>query len=292
MEIKQLQHFVAICEYKSFGKAAKHCFISVQGISVSIGRLEEELECKLFERTVSGAELTNAGEYLLPKAKEILKQVAQCKEYYSKRRLQKILSIMLIRGTVEKVARPCIKQFMEQFPDAQLDFRVGSDADCIASVENGTVDFAICSGPFSEDIKSLSIYKAPAVVAVRNDCAIANKKQIGIKDLKDYNVALLDEGSATTRELFRLADLHNIHLGYTFVDDPRMAMYMVDLAGCVGIINPVSASKLQLNNISLRPLNEKELMWDISLIRLSEKEMTKEALAFEKIVKDYSTINF
>lgn len=291
MEIKQLQHFVAICEYKSFGKAAKHCFISVQGISVSIGRLEEELECKLFERTTTGAELTIAGEYLLPKAKEILKQVSLCKEYYSQRNSKKMISIMLVRGTVEHFGRPCIKRFMDENPNVEVDFRVGSDTDCQVSVENGSVDFAICAGPYSEEVQALRIFNAPCVAAISQDHPFAKKKQISVKDLDNRRLAILGEDMSSTKALFRLAAAYNIHINYTTVDEPRLAMYKADMGKYLGIINPISASKLQFQNISLIPFKEKEMRWDINLIRLKDKEMSKEALAFEKIVEDFIAVN-
>ena len=54
MEIRQLKYFMEIYKYRSFSRAAEVCFISSQGISMAILRLEEELACKLFERTSKG----------------------------------------------------------------------------------------------------------------------------------------------------------------------------------------------------------------------------------------------
>ena len=49
MELKQLESFVAVVEYKSFTEAAKKLYISQPTISTHIQALEKELESKLKE---------------------------------------------------------------------------------------------------------------------------------------------------------------------------------------------------------------------------------------------------
>jgi DNA-binding transcriptional LysR family regulator len=50
MELRQLVHFAQICKDKSFKVAADTLFISQQGISSSILRLEDELGVRLLNR--------------------------------------------------------------------------------------------------------------------------------------------------------------------------------------------------------------------------------------------------
>ncbi|MEI3101392.1 MAG: LysR family transcriptional regulator [Oscillospiraceae bacterium] len=55
MDIKQLEYFVEVCRYMSFTKAAANQYISQQGMSKSIKRLEEELGIALFRRSSSSS---------------------------------------------------------------------------------------------------------------------------------------------------------------------------------------------------------------------------------------------
>jgi DNA-binding transcriptional LysR family regulator len=82
MDIKQMRYFVEICKCKSFSMAADKLFISQQGLSMAILRLEAELNCKLFKRTARGLTLTEHGEFLLPKAKDILRMFDLCEEHF------------------------------------------------------------------------------------------------------------------------------------------------------------------------------------------------------------------
>lgn len=72
MELSQLRIFAAVAETGSFTKAAKMLYVSHSTTSRGVAALEEELGVQLFDRDNRVFGLTEAGEKLLPKAKEIL----------------------------------------------------------------------------------------------------------------------------------------------------------------------------------------------------------------------------
>ena len=59
MELRQLEHFVAIAEEGSFTRAAHRVHIVQSGLSVSVQALEKELNTQLFERTTHHVALTS-----------------------------------------------------------------------------------------------------------------------------------------------------------------------------------------------------------------------------------------
>ena len=68
MNIQQLEYIVAVEEYQHFGKAAEHCRVTQPTLSMMIQKLEEELDIKLFDRSVQPVRPTGAGfciRYLL-----------------------------------------------------------------------------------------------------------------------------------------------------------------------------------------------------------------------------------
>lgn len=72
MELSQLRIFAAVAETGSFTKAAKMLYVSHSTTSRGVAALEEELGVQLFDRDNRVFGLTEAGEKLLPRAKEIL----------------------------------------------------------------------------------------------------------------------------------------------------------------------------------------------------------------------------
>lgn len=72
MQLEQLLYFTKIVETSSFAAASKELFITQQALSVSIKKLEKELQSQLLERTKYGIHLLDDGKYVYKKAKEIL----------------------------------------------------------------------------------------------------------------------------------------------------------------------------------------------------------------------------
>ncbi|MBS7009790.1 selenium metabolism-associated LysR family transcriptional regulator [Anaerostipes sp.] len=72
MEFRQLEAFVNVVQYHSFSKAAKEMFLSQPTVSAHVVSLEQELSCRLFDRTTKMVEITEEGEKLYGYAKKLL----------------------------------------------------------------------------------------------------------------------------------------------------------------------------------------------------------------------------
>nr|WP_321468046.1 LysR family transcriptional regulator [uncultured Desulfobulbus sp.] len=72
MDIRQLQIFVEIARHRNFTKAAEALNVAQPAVSMSIQRLEDELESVLFNRKGRQVSLTSEGEILLTHAVKIL----------------------------------------------------------------------------------------------------------------------------------------------------------------------------------------------------------------------------
>ena len=72
MNFTQLNTFITVVETGSFQKAAATQYISQRAVSQSIGKLENELGFKLFERGKNKISITSQGQEFFLKTKEIL----------------------------------------------------------------------------------------------------------------------------------------------------------------------------------------------------------------------------
>ena len=75
MELRQLEHFVALAEEGSFTRAAKRMHIAQSGLSMSIRALEQELGTRLFERRTRRIALTPPAQAMLPEARRAIASV-------------------------------------------------------------------------------------------------------------------------------------------------------------------------------------------------------------------------
>ena len=69
-----LDTFLAVCDCKSFTKAAKQLYISPTAVMKQINQLEKELDLKLIERTHAGVTPTSAGASIYQDSKFIPKK--------------------------------------------------------------------------------------------------------------------------------------------------------------------------------------------------------------------------
>jgi DNA-binding transcriptional LysR family regulator len=72
MELRQIEHFLAVVRHGSFTAAAQEIHIVQSALSASVRKLEAELGVPLFERTTRRVMLTEAGRALLPAAHRLL----------------------------------------------------------------------------------------------------------------------------------------------------------------------------------------------------------------------------
>src|SRR6187455_1054967 len=80
MNLRDLNYFLVLAETKHFGEAAKRCYVSQPTLSMQIKKLEETLGVSLFERTNKQVFLTEQGELLISRVKQILILVGELKE--------------------------------------------------------------------------------------------------------------------------------------------------------------------------------------------------------------------
>jgi DNA-binding transcriptional LysR family regulator len=77
MNIKHLEHLLAVADTKSFSRAAESLFITQSALSRSIQALEEELGSRLFDRIGKRNELTPLGQDVVVRARQIVQDASE-----------------------------------------------------------------------------------------------------------------------------------------------------------------------------------------------------------------------
>src|SRR6187431_1828462 len=73
MELRQLEHFLAVVEEGTFTRAAERVSLTQPAVSLSIKKLEEEIGGPLFARDVHDLSLTEAGRVLADYARRMIR---------------------------------------------------------------------------------------------------------------------------------------------------------------------------------------------------------------------------
>lgn len=147
MELRQLEHFVAVAEERHFTRAAERVAVSQSGLSASVRALEQELRTPLFSRTTRSVRLTEAGRALLVEAERTLAGVRAAKEAVDAVR-------GLLRGTLSVGVEQCVAglrlprllaAFRHAHPHMEIRLRQEGTAKLVDGVAGGRLDIAFAA---------------------------------------------------------------------------------------------------------------------------------------------------
>ncbi|MBV1940214.1 LysR family transcriptional regulator [Streptomyces sp. BV286] len=168
MELRHLQHFVAVAEDQHFTRAAERLMVSQSGLSASIRALERELRAPLFVRTTRRVTLTEAGRALLTEAERILAQVRAAEDAVAA--VQGVLRGLLSVGTEQCIAGVPVAQllaaFRRQHPDVEIRLRQAGSGALAEDVAAGRLDlaFAVTTRADTEHLRCLPLTSEPMTV--------------------------------------------------------------------------------------------------------------------------------
>ncbi|MGW1915217.1 LysR substrate-binding domain-containing protein [Streptomyces sp. NPDC002076] len=168
MELRHLQHFVAVAEDQHFTRAAERLMVSQSGLSASIRALERELRAPLFVRTTRRVTLTEAGRALLVEAERILAQVRAAHEAVAA--VQGVLRGTLALGTEQCIAGVQVARLLAAFrgrhPDVEIRLRQAGSGALAEEVAAGRLDlaFAYRTQADSDQLRSVSLTSEPMTV--------------------------------------------------------------------------------------------------------------------------------
>lgn len=207
MDLNLYRIFLEVAKTGSISKAASSLFVSQPSISYSIKMLEEELKCKLFNRTAKGTELTIDGEKLLLYVEGAFNMInAGCKTVKD--------SENMISGEI-RVGVPThigilllskyIQKFIEKYPGIKFTIVNRATSEMVDMLEKRNLDFIVDSYPIDSNRKDIVLYK---LIEVSN-CFVGNEKYknivnegiINIEDIQKYPLLLPPKITSTRKAL-------------------------------------------------------------------------------------------
>lgn len=197
MNIRDLKYLVAIADYGHFGKAAEACFVTQPALSMQIKKLEEILGLILIERTNKSILITEQGQILVNKAREILQQVdeLQAMAKLAKDPFQGELKIGIFPTLAPYFLPLIFPRLSKIYPKLSFFLLEEQTPRLLEKLKNGQLDAAFLSAPIIEkNIHGELLFQEEFLLAVGASHPFAYRKSIREHDLENQNILLLDEG--------------------------------------------------------------------------------------------------
>ena len=187
MELRHLEHFIAVAEQKHFTRAAEAMSISQSGLSASIRALERELHAALFVRNTRSVELTEAGRALLCEGRRTLAAAEAAKDA--------VAAVQgLIRGHLTVGLEQCLgvvdvpallAKFRSSYPGVEIEVRQGGSTPMLDELSSGRLDvaFVATAGDPIDGLDLRPLSKESMVLVCAPDHRLALAKEVSLQHL-------------------------------------------------------------------------------------------------------------
>jgi DNA-binding transcriptional LysR family regulator len=198
MDFSEIECFIEVCNQMSFTRAGKKLFLSQQGVSKKINKLEEELDVVLFNRTSSTIQLTEYGELFLPNAKLMYDdyQNAMKQLLIVKKRKAGELSIGIPNGLVNFFPQQILDNFITIHPDINIMIYQYNDVDCEEALLKEKIDIGFCVAPVDEEIFAIHhMHREKTYFMLSEKHRLANCDVIRMEQMRNEKFVGFGEGN-------------------------------------------------------------------------------------------------
>ena len=210
MTIRHLKIFVTVCECGSTTKASELLYIAQPTISHTISELEKYYKVVLFERINQRLVLTDIGQELLIKAKEILDGFNDFESLAAFKGENPIVKIGATLTLGQTVIPSFLQRMEKELPNVQAQVIIRPYADIEKEIENGNIDFAIVEGEVSSQMVKTTPLKKDKLTVVSNvDFDIPTN--LSFEELVNYPLLLREKGNASRDYFESVTAKKNIH---------------------------------------------------------------------------------
>lgn len=279
--------FVAVYRLKSITQAAREEFLSPQGCSKIIQRMEAELGVQLFGRNHFGVSPTPAGDILFSRAQRIIELLEGIKDEVDTAHLAKYtLDVASTIGISEYLSLAFFRAFAEERPAVSLRFLEGSDELARTRLKDGGAEMAVLGGivDYSEyRCTPFTRHRPLLVINERNP--LAAKPSIDYADLDGQPIAMMSQEFLSTHTVMNrlaregvepdiVAEAAEIELCHRLAESGDAIAVSFDFAALGG----------RLQHTVARPFSDPDFWWETFLVQRLDAKPSPQAQDF----RDYA----
>lgn len=214
MDLRALEHFVAVVDEGGFTRAAERLRVAQPGVSAQVRGLERELGQTLFERHARGATLTPAGEAALPHARAALAAARAVGESVAELSglLRGRLAVGILLSSNGMGMPAALRAFRDRAPAVDVRI-VEADAETLlARLRDGGLDVAwtATAGPLPDELTGHLVSTEPLAALVPAGHRWARRRTVDLADLCGEPLLVAPAGGAVRGALDAACASHGL----------------------------------------------------------------------------------
>lgn len=211
MTLQQLEYILAVDRCRHFGRAADACNVTQPTLSAMIGKLEEELNAKLFDRNHQPICPTPVGEQVIRQAKEVLEQTDRIKDIVKeeKHSLSGTFRVGILPTIAPYLLPRFFPQLMKKYPELDIRVQEMKTHEIKEALLRGDIDAGILATIEGlEEYSQIPLFYEAYEGYVSREDALFKKEVIRTADVaSSRELWLLDEGHCFRDQMVRFCQM-------------------------------------------------------------------------------------
>ena len=251
MTLQQLEYILAVARYGHFGRAAEACNVTQPTLSAMIGKLEEEIGAKLFDRNRQPICPTPVGERVVHQAREVLEQADSIKDIVleEKQSLGGIFRVGILPTIAPYLLPRFFPQMMKKYPTLDIRVREMKTYQIKDALLQGDIDAGILATIEGlEEYEQTTLFYEKYIGYVSREDALFKKEVIRTADVAaSRELWLLDEGHCFRDQMVRFCQMKSSQTSQLAYNLGSMETFMRMVESGMGITFIPELAEMQLS---------------------------------------------
>lgn len=267
----------------SMRQAAEQLNVAASAVNRQILKLEEQLQCKLFDRGADGVRLSAAGEvlyhYILRLERDLDKAISQIDDLRGLRRGH--VKVSCEDGIGRDFLPPILSRFHKEFPRVTYSVEIVTAGEILVHVTSGETDIGIAmTAPHHADATIHAKAEMPFGVIAAPDSWLAGRKSVKMKDIGNEPIVQAKDGTAGGLDFFAKLGNGLTHTRFFDTNAPDFITSVVEAGLGVGFRSPVGILRdMEQGRIVFVPLDEEALKVPVMTVYTARQRLLPMASA-------------
>lgn len=210
MTIQQFQYVLAVVDSKNFELAAEKCCVTQSTLSTMIGRFEDQMGIKIFNRKTKPVSVTQEGQQIIARLRIVINEVDSLQNVIQELKGEMVgeLKIGVIPTVAPYLLPLFLTQFANRFPNVSIIIKEIPTAQIKEELKKRTLDIGLLAIPLDDDeLVEQELYSEPFLIY---DCREEKSpSKVPIADLDYSKLWLLQEGHCLRTQVYQICEQSN-----------------------------------------------------------------------------------
>jgi len=266
MDLRRLRYFVAVCEARSFVRAAERLHIAQPPLSRSIQLFEGEVGVPLIDRSVRPLELTEAGRFLFEQGQQLLQRadgITRATRMLSKDK-RRFFNIGFVGSTLYGFLPSVLRRFKATYPDVEVGLSEMITLQQQEALLAHRIDVGVGRLTLGDNtaIERRTMLREPLVLATPVDHRLKRSSAVRLDQVAREPFILYPSKPRPSfaDQVLGLFDRHDLKPNVVLeANEIQTALGLV--AADIGVtLVPRSVARLHLNDVVFLPLADSEIL--------------------------------